>query len=372
MKISDIGAILDDAMAVNLNPKRKEYINPLFISHAGIGKTKECEQWARSKGLEYIDLRVSYFENPDFIGKLKEDENGRTTHSTPDFWPSIGDKPGLLVLEELNTGSKAIHGALLQLLNERRVHKHIIPSNWTICGCINPDGHEYDVVPIGTALDSRFSKYQIDFDMVSFADWCEAQNYHLHILSFLNSGLWNYQTPEKAAKQDQDYISPRSFSKLNELLQIRKDVQYGQKQSFIMEQHIFSHLGSHVGADFINHVLNIRPVLARHLLEDYKDSIDRLRSMTIGAYKGEMVAITMRSLLEEFQEGRLKLGWLDQCISDAHIPSDIFKTWLVKLGHIYVAKKMNKVEDHSKIAQEIISQFPKSQKQYGEIKAIVV
>jgi hypothetical protein len=369
MKPNDIHKKLDKAYKISQIKGRRGEIVPLFVSHSGIGKSQIVQQWAKNNGMVFKDLRVSYFDNPDFIGMF-EVENGRTTHRTPDFWPGEEQegKPGILCLEELNTGSVGIQGALLQLLTERTIHKHKIPDNWIICGCVNPNTTDYNVVPIGAALMSRFSEYFVEFDMTDFVKYCTEMDFHPAVLSFISSGLWLYKTPEQITNAKDKYICPRTWEKINLIFEIEGTDGYGFNAD--LHSDIYAHLGTSVGQDFIKYVNDLNPVLIKHLKDDWSKAIHKLKGMTVGNYKGEMVNVTIRDMLDQYRDKHIDLDFIDKVWSEGCLPRDMFKSFLPKLASIHSVIADIPLSKSKELIQSLISSLHRTKSRWDELKDV--
>ena len=90
--------------------------NPLFTGDAGLGKSAICQEFVNqmrttgfpSEGIPknpnygFLDLRIAYMEAPDLIGfpetELDKNNQKRTAHHLPEFWPTEGQ--GIILLEE--------------------------------------------------------------------------------------------------------------------------------------------------------------------------------------------------------------------------------------------------------------------------------
>jgi hypothetical protein len=292
--------------------------NPLFVGEAGLGKSEIIRQWVAEMnektpgGFGFLDLRLAYYEGPDFIGfpDKTTDQNGvdRMTHLLPDFWPTTGN--GLILLEEPNRGNTMVMNCLMQLTDKSRSvgPRYKLPEGWMIAGAINPEGAKYDVNAMDTALMDRFEHFNIDYEFNTFMHYVETSKWDPKIVRFLKSGQWVYKTPDAIGK-DGKYISPRTWSKLNAAeIAGASNHQAKQQTHRIICQSI---LGKHIGNEYWKSCWDDAPVLANDILADFDKALAKLKSQSESgnSYAGDKVAVTVDSIIENYggwYEGRQK------------------------------------------------------------------
>ena len=326
MKPSHIGTILDMALEAHL---KGEIMNPLFTGDAGLGKSSIVQQWVkqqreRNPNFGFLDLRIAYYEAPDFRGYCQEVEiNGkwRTITCLPSFWPTEGE--GLLLLEEPNRGTTGVLNCLMQILTDRKVDDYTLPKGWIIAGCINPDSSEYDVTTMDAALKDRFEEYEIEYDFVTFSNFIEKAKWNPTLIHFINSGTWIYKSPKEIGK-DGKYISPRTLAKMNAAL--TAGLESNRQLHYIVACSI---LGKEIGNEFHKFSFDQAPVTAKDILADKKAAFKRLKEHSDAqTYKGDMLSITIESI-EKHYGGLKKDCKADQIDEDTMvevakiIPSDL-------------------------------------------------
>lgn len=295
--------------------------NPMFVGEAGLGKSEIIRQWVKKMdekfkdegGFGFIDLRLAYYEGPDFVGYPHEytDENGvtRMGHALPHFWPTSGR--GLILLEEPNRGNTMVMNCCMQLMTDRQVGPNYkVPSGddgcdgWIIAGAMNPEGAKYDVNAMDTALADRFEFFNIEYDFNTFVHHVETTNWHPKIATFLKSGSWVYKTPDSIGK-DGKYISPRTWSKLNAAeLAGASDNPGKQPMHRTICQAI---LGKHVGNEYWKTCWDDAPVLALDLIKKKANAIKKLKKQSDSgdSYAGDKIAVTVDSIIENYG------GWFE-------------------------------------------------------------
>jgi hypothetical protein len=303
MKPDRINDVLDIALAAR---KKGLIFNPMFIGDAGLGKSQIVQQWVKSQQKEdpdfqFIDLRLAYYEGPDFIGypyEYEEDGIKRMGHALPHFWPTKGS--GLIFLEEPNRGNTMVRNCLMQLLTDRAVGPNYkLPDGWMIVGAMNPEGAKYDVESFDSALADRFEMFNIDYDFNTFLHYIETRNFDKKIINFIRSGIWVYKTPDAIGK-DGKYISPRTWSKVNNAEIAGASSNPSQQQM----HRIFcqSILGKHVGNEYWKTCWDDAPIAAADLIKDLDLALKKLREQSEkgDSYAGDKIAITVDSIVENY------------------------------------------------------------------------
>lgn len=301
MKPAEIFKVLDLAQKAR---NKNLTFNPLFEGDAGVGKSEICQAWAKKqKELDpefgFLDIRLAYFEGPDFVGlpKLTTDVDGkeRTSHILPDMWPAEGTR-GLLLIEEPNRANSSVMNCMMQLLTDRKIHNYKLPDGWVIAACINPDSAEYDVNTMDSAMKNRFEIYKVLYDQNSFIKFMKEHNWNQNIVNFVESGTWLYKRPNELGDQGV-YISPRTWSKMNaaELCDLSqdRDLHIETSQSI---------LGLGVGREYYNFTFESRPVTLEELMKSAKSqekALDRLKKYC-EPYRGDLVSVTVTSLIEGY------------------------------------------------------------------------
>lgn len=317
MKPSQIPAVLDLAWEAR---KIGEVMNPLFTGEAGLGKSAICQQWVkkqreRNPDFFFLDLRIAYMEAPDMIGfpeKIKAMINGKehftTIHALPEIWPMHDNVEGLILLEEPNRGTTGVMNCLMQVLTDRKIHLHKLPENVIIAGCINPDSAEYDVNAMDAALKDRFEEFEIEYDHFTFHDYMVNSNWDPDVVRFFGeSGIWVYKTSD-AIGEGQKYISPRTISKMNAAM--KAGVKNNRQLHRIVSTSV---LGKDIGNEFNKFCYDQAPVTAQDILKDKKSALKRLEKQSDpNDYKGDMVAMTVESIIKCYGGLEAKEGEIDE------------------------------------------------------------
>lgn len=228
--------------------RRRQYMPILMWGETGVGKSESAAAAARRLGIGFVDLRLGQQEVGDLIGFPREEEvypcyrcmddddvsqkdkdkqrtkrdlqhhlrdahrdagvgtlsqaiaeahdrfpyqvDIRMVHTTPDWWPPEGTS-GILFLDELNRGTKAVLQAIFQLVLERRLHTHVLPDGWIIVAAVNPldvEGGGYSVLDLtDKAFLARFLHVTFDPDPAQWHEWAKEHDVHPDVRAFLRS-----------------------------------------------------------------------------------------------------------------------------------------------------------------------------------------
>jgi GTPase SAR1 family protein len=302
-----------DVLDLALEARRKGFVvNPMFAGDAGLGKSQIVQQWVkkqqeRNPEFGFVDLRLAYYEGPDFVGYPYEyvDSNNvkRMGHALPHFWPTEGE--GIIFLEEPNRGNNMVMNCLMQLLTDRAVGpSYKLPEGWIIASAMNKEGSKYDVNSLDAALADRFETFSIDYDFNTFVHFIEKADFHQSVQDYIKSGSWVYKTPD-AIGQDGKYISPRTWSKLNAAE--KSGASDGDRMQEIHRIMCQSILGKHIGNEYWKFCWDDAPVTAQDIINDREAAFNKLRSQCEKGshYAGDKIQVTLRSITENYS------GWYE-------------------------------------------------------------
>jgi hypothetical protein len=303
MRPDKITEVLDLALAAR---KQGSIWNPMFVGEAGLGKSDIIRQWVKEQRkvnpeFGFVDLRLAYYEGPDFVGYPTEkmvDGVLRMLHALPEMWPTSGE--GLILFEEPNRGNTMVMNCLMQILTDRAVGvKYQVPAGWVLAGAMNPEGAKYDVNNMDTALADRFEMFDVDYDYQTFMNYVETAGWHPKVQTYLKAGSWVYKTPDAVGK-DGKYISPRTWSKLNAAEKAgASDHPMKQSMHRIICQSI---LGKHIGNEYWKSCWDDAPILASDLLANKDKAINKLKQQAKSGdtYAGDKIAVTVESIIGSY------------------------------------------------------------------------
>ena len=173
-------------------------------SPAGIGKTSVCDQIASKLNCNYVKINLSQISDPsDLVGwPLKEhyvcnDEKGcewisaeliptytqmgykltsetRMSYAIPAWVKSLDpEKSSIIVLDDWTRVTPAIAQAAMEIVCRQEYISWKLPKYSTIIMTENPNDGSYNVSDLDDAMQSRYMKFRIKFDINTWSQWAE-------------------------------------------------------------------------------------------------------------------------------------------------------------------------------------------------------
>jgi alkaline phosphatase D len=192
----------------------------------GIGKSNIVKQFSKEDGYHLEELFLSHQEVGDLIGiphTIEKDNETITTWSKP-IWlqrceqASKAGKKCIIFLDELNRAPIDVRQSALQLVLERQIHEHILPSvqgeRTLIVAAINP-ADEYQVDELDPALLDRFLHITVEADAQAWLSWARNSNVNQVVQDFISE----YPDRIHYTPADQGIgATPRSWAKLGDFM----------------------------------------------------------------------------------------------------------------------------------------------------------
>lgn len=360
MKPSDIFKALDLAKAAR---SKGLVFNPMFTGDAGLGKSEICQAWVKEQQktnpkFGFLDIRLAYFESPDFIGipvvVTNKDGTQNTIHIPPVLWPHA-DWEGLILFDEPNRANASTLNGMMQILTDRVVNGQKLPKGAIFAACVNPDNNSYDVNSMDTALRDRFELFEVNYDKTTFLDFMKTNEWQSSIIQFVESGNWTFVQPDQIGT-DGKYVSPRTWSKLNTALSSGVDL--GPNFHFITANAV---LGKAIGTSYHKFIYNTPPVTVDDLITNEKASMKKLKEYSDqDNYRGELLLVTVQGLNEAFLNNEKVT--LDLIVEVAKvIPTDK----AVELLNSVVQKSNTDARSEKKLSlMDLVKDFP-------DLKAVI-
>lgn len=188
----------------------------------GIGKSQIVRQFAIENNFHIEELFLSNQEVGDLIG-IPFLENDITKWSTPIWLQRMRDahkngKHCVLFLDELNRAPIDVRQSALQLVLERRIHEHELPTlnnkRTLVVAAINP-ADEYQVDELDPALLDRFLYISVDVDEHSWLKWARKNNINGLITDFISI---NPDRLHCTPADGSNGATPRSWAKLSDFI----------------------------------------------------------------------------------------------------------------------------------------------------------
>lgn len=199
---------------------------PLCIwSTTGIGKSQITKQAVEELGYRIIDLRLATQEVGELIGMPHfEVDTNQTRWGQPEWWPDH-DERVVIFLDEFNRARSEVTQAIFQLVTDKKMHTHILPTDTRIIAACNPPEGDYQVNALGSAMMARFLHITLEADVNQWVSNCmewihpEALNYVANSPQHLNGS--STKTNEMTYDPAKEILpTPRSWDMAGRILGI--------------------------------------------------------------------------------------------------------------------------------------------------------
>jgi hypothetical protein len=165
--------------------------NIAIFGRRGTGKTEISKQQIKAAGMQEIYLNLSVMERVDLGGypNVFAAQEGRkfVNFLMPQFYQLLieGNKPGVLLLDEVDKADPSLWAPLLELTQFRSINGNALPNLYAIImtGNLISEGGQRPSLPL---LD-RAEKYLVEADVTSWMTWAgKLGRIHPSITAFIN------------------------------------------------------------------------------------------------------------------------------------------------------------------------------------------
>jgi len=220
--INDISALNDKERDYFMMMKSQSGV--LFLSSKpGIAKSAIIRSIARKMNLNFIEIRLSFFDETDLglYPRVKEFDGEEYLYHVTPYWAKLAnDRPTIVHFEELNRTTLNVRNAALQILLERQIGPFFkFNENVFMVSSGNMgDKDGTDVEEFDKALDGRLIQIFHDLTLEEWIDYFAKENIHQPIIDFLIlNRKYYYQYPSDSSRFN-SYASPRSWTFLSDFI----------------------------------------------------------------------------------------------------------------------------------------------------------
>ena len=256
---------------------------PTFLWGApGIGKSSIIKQIAKSKGVEFIDLRLALMDPTDLKGiPFYDKESHSALWAPPAFLPKDGE--GILFLDELNAAPPSVQASAYQLILDRSVGEYKLPDGWAIVAAGNREGDRGVTYRMPSPLANRFVHFEMEVDVRDWCLWAYQKNIDEKIIAYIsykNEHLFTFDTKN----DEKSFATPRSWEYINSIL--KSDIE----EELLLDT-FSGAIGREVAVGFlgfckvINRLPDIKIILDTGNGE-YSDAVDVLYALSVGLISG--------------------------------------------------------------------------------------
>ncbi|MCB4743025.1 MAG: MoxR family ATPase [Sulfurovum sp.] len=210
MKASSIIKVIDKLIDSQL---------PVFIWGApGIGKSSIVTQIAQTKGLDFLDLRLSLLDPTDLKGiPFFNTETKEGTWAKPSFLPNDPCSKGILFLDEINTAPPAVQASAYQLILDRKVGEYELPKGWSIVAAGNRENDRGVIYKMPPPLANRFVHFEMEVDFDDWKAWAYNSGIESTIIGYLaydKSMLFTFDP----TSNEKAFATPRSWEYVDSIV----------------------------------------------------------------------------------------------------------------------------------------------------------
>lgn len=253
----------------------------------GIGKSDIAKQLEKEDGYHLETLFLSHQETGDLIGIphiITHDNISITTWSVPIWLQRMNNaaaqgKKCMLFLDELNRAPIDVRQTALQLVLERQIHEHSLPTvngfRTMIIAAINPSD-SYQVDELDPALLDRFLHVQLEPDAKSWLVWARKKGVNGVVCDFIS------EYPDRIHWTPKDGgigATPRSWTKLADFMdktdKISQDILFQ-----IMKGKIGTELASQFYTFYKNYVDVVKMEDIVDLVNKNKDKVKKIEELS--------------------------------------------------------------------------------------------
>lgn len=200
----------------------------LILGKAGIGKTEQITELAKSEGIGYVEVRLLLYDVAEIKGIPYADKETKTTKVFPtDLFPRVdrdGER-GILVLDEVTSCQSQLRTAVYQLLDQKRqLGEYHLPDGWMVVALGNGPEDGGNFQGMEGALLNRCACYRVQASAVDWTKWARRNDVNPAVIAFIeqNPDKLHTLTQEKWEETDGAYVfaSPRAWTLAARMLQI--------------------------------------------------------------------------------------------------------------------------------------------------------
>lgn len=296
----------------------------------GLGKTHMVKDFAKDRNWKFSYIAPAQFEEmgdlhgmPTIIDPDPTVSGDEYTVYSPPDWVPTEEGPGILLLDDINRADDRILRGCMQLLQNFELSSWKLPPKWQIVATANPEGGDYSVTPMDSAMITRMLHVTLEFDAKIWAGWAEKSNVDPRGIAFVLT------YPEIL---NSERTTPRSLSQFFSQIQSIQDLKANLN---IVEAIALSSLDEITVASFINFINNdlnslIEPeeiLGAKNFLEVSKKIID-LSTDSNGVKRLDILStictrLYLKLMMENYQPEDLHKENLIKFLQLDDIPNDL-------------------------------------------------
>lgn len=319
-----------------------------IIGEAGLGKTTIQKQIADERGMHFVKLSLSQFDDlGDFTGyptrafeytkdgkseyvfeQIKDiyDKAGWTptgescTKWCPPKWLAGVSEPMYVLIDDWTRAQPRFQQAMMEFIDCQTYADNKLPKGSSIFLTSNPDNGAYQVNSIDPAMRTRFGSIEIRFDIEPWIEWALKNNIDGRCVNFFAS-YWReiMSGTSTEGSEEQMKINPRSLTKFFEMVGGVRDFDSELSQVHLLADMFLTDEVSSMFEQFVNNKLDKLPTPEEIVTGDADDIIKQLRSLfnaeigvgTPAVFRSDIAFAVSRRITNYFKLQRECTGTLE-------------------------------------------------------------
>lgn len=250
----DVAALLNMQLdTIFANPDIANELPPMFIwGSPGIGKSTIVKTVCKTRGIEFIDVRLAQMEPCDIRGlPVPNKEKQQMDWFVNGSWPRNPNGKGIIFLDELSSADRSVSVAAYELVLDRRLGSlYSVPPGYLIVAAGNKTTDRAVATTMSSALANRFMHVEIDPNSADWIEWGAANGLHPAVLGFIKTRPENLFST-KNQNLERGWPSPRSWHRVSEMCKI-----YDKQKTnnyYLLEKIVYGLVGNSAGIDFMTY-----------------------------------------------------------------------------------------------------------------------
>ena len=234
--------------AIFKNPELASTIPPLLVRGSpGCGKSTIVREVCKTRGIEFIDVRLAQMEPCDIKGlPVPNRENATMEWYVNATWPRDPNGKGIIFLDEITSADRSIQVAAYELVLDRRLgKKYSVPPGYLIVAAGNNTTDRAVAMTMSSALANRFMHVELKEDAEAWINWANINGIHPSVTGFISykpNMLFNMEDQNL----ERGWPSPRSWERVSQICHIYKDA-----DDTLLRKMVYGLVGNGVGVEFM-------------------------------------------------------------------------------------------------------------------------
>lgn len=234
--------------AMENDPDVVKTLPPVLVHGSpGIGKSSIVRHLAESRGIDFIDVRLTTMEPCDIRGLPVPNRDEKCMDwFVNGMWPRDPKGKGIIFVDEITSADRSLQVAAYELVLDRRLGKlYSVPPGYLIVAAGNLTTDRAVATAMSSALANRFLHVELRDDAEAWREWAQANNIHPAVVGFIGykPGLLFNMDGENLTR---GWPTPRSWERVSQMCKIYKD-----STETLLRKIVYGTVGNGAGCEFM-------------------------------------------------------------------------------------------------------------------------